>query len=152
MDLKIITDEDLQLEYEEWLTPRASKFKTPVIGTLTFGFPVTKMSCQKQCRTFHKKLSKFVYRSSYNKYKKLIRFIPFMEGMEDKDRHIHFIADADHVTGSRFIGCLNSNWSGGIKNVQLLDEKLLKKWISYISKERTKPEYCDSLILSCTKI
>ena len=147
-----MNDKQLQHEYREWLTKQCTKFDTPVIGTLTYAYPVSVLSAQKSCRTFHKKLSKFVYKNAYNKYKKMIKFIPFMESATDKDRHIHFVVDAHHVPASSFIGYINSRWHGGIKDVKPLDDNLHDKWIKYISKRRTKPEYGDSLILSCTKI
>ncbi len=89
MEEKYISDTKLQHEYSSWLTKECTKFDTPVIGTLTFAYPVSVLSAQKQLRAFHKQLSKFVFKSAYNKYKKLIRFIPFMEGSDDESRHIH---------------------------------------------------------------
>ena len=153
MTCEIYSERNIQKHTRQWLKVASDTFDNPIIGTLTFAYGVSASSASKQLKRLHHKLSKFVFKNAYNRHKKMVIFIPFLEGLSDEDHHIHFIIDSHHKPVQDFIGKLNTSWLHGIKDVEPLDEQLLSsKWINYISKMKTKARFSDALILNCTHL
>ncbi len=152
MTSELYSERNIQKHTREWLKDASEKFDNPIIGTLTFAYGVTSSSASKQLKVLHHKLSKYVFKNTYNNHKKMVRFIPFLEGLNDEEHHIHFIVDSHHKDVQDFIGKLNTIWFQGIKDVEPLDKNLSEKWIDYISKMKTKARFSDALILNCTHL
>jgi hypothetical protein len=149
---ELYSEINIQKHTREWLKDASEKFDTPIIGTLTFAYGVSASSASKQLKVLHHKLSKYVFKNAYNNHKKMVRFIPFLEGINDDEHHIHFIVDSHHKNVHDFIGKLNTSWIQGIKDLEPLNDNLSSKWINYISKMKSKARFSDALILNCTTL
>lgn len=152
MKSELYSERNIQRHTREWLKGASDIFDNPIIGTLTFAYGASASSASKQLKVLHHKLSKYVFRNAYNNHKKMVRFIPFLEGLNDDEHHIHFIVDAHHKDVHDFICKLNISWHQGIKDVEPLDKNLSEKWIDYISKLKSKARFSDALILNCTHL